>query len=96
MWDHDVVLNDDLIGETLIDLENRFYSKTWRSLSNYPIETRQLYHPDSKTPRGTISLWCEIIKDKASYDIKWSISPKPPAVRFYKKVEKRFFFANKF
>lgn len=27
IFDHDLVGSDDLIGETKIDLENRFYSK---------------------------------------------------------------------
>jgi len=61
VWDHDDIVSDDFIGETIIDLENRYYSKIWRALDNYPIETRTLKHPDSKLSKGNISLWVEII-----------------------------------
>ena len=52
VWDFDPIVTDDLIGETIIDLENRYFSKTWRNLKYKPIETREIYHPDSKASRG--------------------------------------------
>ena len=48
LWDHDLCFGDDLIGETKIDLEDRYFSHEWQSLKNKPIEFRQLYHPSSK------------------------------------------------
>jgi hypothetical protein len=43
VWDKDLLIQDDLIGETIIDLENRFFSKRWRNLPHKPIETRELF-----------------------------------------------------
>lgn len=78
VWDYDILKSDDLIGETVIDLENRHFSKKWRSLTQKPIETRVLRQPTSSLPRGKIRLWLELIPleslDKAG---KWFIEPKP-------------------
>lgn len=30
VWDYDVITNDELIGETVIDLETRFLNHKWR------------------------------------------------------------------
>ena len=85
LWDQENFLSDQLIGQTEIDLENRFYSTKWRSLSEYPIETRSLYHPSSKLEQGSIRLWVEIIpKDdlnfKKNKKEKRDITLKPPGV----------------
>lgn len=32
VWDHDLVMSDDLIGTTVIDLEDRWYDGRWKSL----------------------------------------------------------------
>ena len=80
VWDKDLLVKDDLIGETYIDLENRYFSKRFRKLSNIPIETRPLYHPLSKTEKGRIKLWVEIIPVKNSEEVKmiWDLTPRPP------------------
>jgi len=48
VYDHDTFVADDLIGKTAIDLEDRFFSRTWRNLAHKPIETRQLFNPSSR------------------------------------------------
>ena len=40
--------SDDLVGETVIDLEDRWFSSMFHCLSDKPIERRPLYHPSSK------------------------------------------------
>jgi Ca2+-dependent lipid-binding protein len=78
-WDKDNYVSDDLIGETIIDLENRFFSKIWRNLPYAPIETRNLYIPTSQVSRGRVQLFLEMSPSKkpsTSQDI-WQISPKP-------------------
>jgi hypothetical protein len=34
----------DVIGKTIIDLDDRFFSGDWQALDEKPIEYRQLYH----------------------------------------------------
>ena len=82
VWDKDFLVKDDLIGETIIDLENRFFSRRWRKLNYVPIETRDLKHPDSTANKGRIQLWVEIIPVTYVEDIKmiWDINPQPPSV----------------
>ena len=46
-FDYDDLFGDDLIGETKIDLEDRFFSPEWQSIRDKPIEYRQLYHASS-------------------------------------------------
>jgi len=36
VWDDDGVVGDDLIGETKIDLEERWFSKEWRAFNDIP------------------------------------------------------------
>jgi C2 domain len=82
VWDHDFLVKDDLIGQTTIDLENRFFSKKWRKLEYPPIETRNLKSPLSSVNRGRIKLWVEIfsVRDLESLKNIWEIAPKPPSV----------------
>lgn len=54
MWDHDELFGDDFIGETVIDLEDRFFSPEWQSINNKPIELRQIYHKSTKVSQGVI------------------------------------------
>ncbi len=82
VWDHDEYVKDDLIGETVIDLENRFFSKKWRNLKHIPLETRELFHPTSSVSRGRVRMWIELIdvKDVKAIGQKWDIKPQPPKV----------------
>lgn len=47
IFDYDDLFGDDLIGETKIDLEDRFFSPDWQSCKYKPIEYRQLFHSSS-------------------------------------------------
>jgi len=60
VWDYDDLVPEDLIGETVIDLEDRFFSKKYRKLPLQPIETRDIFSPDSKLSRGKIRLWVDM------------------------------------
>lgn len=42
--DYDDLFGDDLIGTTVVDLEDRYFMVEWNAIVNKPIETRQLYH----------------------------------------------------
>jgi hypothetical protein len=41
------LFGDDLIGETIIDLDDRFFNPDWVSMRSKPVEYRQLYHKSS-------------------------------------------------
>jgi len=42
--DYDLLFGDDLIGETILDLEDRYFSSDFKSLLHKPIEHRKLSH----------------------------------------------------
>ncbi|CAG9328112.1 unnamed protein product [Blepharisma stoltei] len=78
VWDHNDVFSDEKIGETRIDLEDRFFSSKWKKLPEKPIETRRLYHKSSRRPQGSIRLWVDVIAGKSQPPI-FEIQPRPPA-----------------
>ena len=61
VWDHDTLFSDEFIGETNIDVEDRFFSPRWKSLVNKPLELRSLFTPTSTLQMGQIRLWVEIL-----------------------------------
>ena len=60
MWDYDLLFGDDLIGDTIIDLEDRYFSSDFKSLQHKPIEYRRLSHPSTEMSQGTVVMWTEI------------------------------------
>ena len=60
VWDFDMIFGDDLVGTTIIDLEDRYFTLDWMGLSEKPIEYRQMYHPSSNMSQGVVKLWVEI------------------------------------
>jgi hypothetical protein len=82
VWDHDDVFPDEMVGRTVIDLEDRFFSNRWIKLKEKPVETRTLYHKSTKVPQGVLRMWVDIIpkamKMDKSLNKKWDISPRPP------------------
>jgi hypothetical protein len=40
VFDYDEIFGDDLIGTTIIDLEDRYFTMEWQSLKEKPIEYR--------------------------------------------------------
>ena len=61
LFDFDDFKGDDFLGETQIDVESRYYDEKWNSNEYFPIETRQLFMPESGAPAGSIRLWVEIV-----------------------------------
>ena len=75
VMDKDMIGGDDLIGTTVIDLEDRFFESTWQSLGEEnlcdtppnirwktkPVETRTLQVPGSNLSRGTLQVWVDIM-----------------------------------
>jgi C2 domain len=52
------------IGETLIDLDSRWYNSAWRSLRKSPVETRALLSDESSNMKGQLELFVEIFDAK--------------------------------
>lgn len=46
-YDYDDLFGDDMIGETVVDLDDRFFSPEWQSIKEKPVEYRELKHPSS-------------------------------------------------
>ena len=59
-----MVFSDVLIGYTEIDLEDRFFSQRFRSLTDIPIEIRQLTNDSSEVSMGDASMWIEVFKSR--------------------------------
>ena len=51
-YDYDDLFGDDLIGKTVIDLDDRFFSPEWRAIEEKPIEYRELYHESTSLSQG--------------------------------------------
>ncbi|MGL4948646.1 MAG: hypothetical protein ACRC42_04720, partial [Mycoplasma sp.] len=78
VWDYDDLLSDDLIGETIIDLEDRYFDSTWQDLVHKPVEVRPLLHSDISGSQGEAYLWLELMDvDKRNESTPWSITPEP-------------------
>ena len=59
VWDDDGYARSDFIGETEIDVEDRYFSKEWRQYMDsenpkIPLEERALYSPESEAPSGIV------------------------------------------
>lgn len=78
VYDYDYI-GRDLIGETVINLDDRYYSPFWRSLPEKPIEDRSLHLDESATEQGRIRLWVDIFK-AGEETPAWNITPQPDAV----------------
>ena len=76
VWDYDTFLPDDKIGTTKIDLEDRYYSQSWKNLPEKPIETRKLLIKSCSQSQGILRLWVEIHPLYSQVKL-WDISPRP-------------------
>ena len=78
VMDYDSLFSDDLIGETSIDIEDRYFDNRWQTLVNKPIEIRKLYHPDYEVSQGEVMMWLEMYDEEEGIRIEpWNIEPEP-------------------
>ena len=78
-WDYDLLFGDDLIGTTVVDLEDRYFSSDFKAFQHKPIEHRQLSHFSTQMSQGTCVMWAEINELASSQEAtpQWDISKKP-------------------
>lgn len=75
-WDG---IGDDLIGETTIDIEDRWFSKDWRKMDLKPLEIRTLHAPTSTASQGKLFMWMELLTpEQAKKTPMVHIKPPPP------------------
>ena len=78
VMDYDNLFSDDLVGETSIDIEDRYFDNRWQALESKPIEVRQLYHPDYEQSQGEVVMWLEMFdQDEENKMEPWNIEPEP-------------------
>jgi hypothetical protein len=65
VWDDDGIVGDDLIGETKIDLEERFFDKTWREINDTAAERVILNQTKKKSKKDKKSTQAMITEDKS-------------------------------
>lgn len=75
-WDG---INDDLIGKTIIDIEDRWFSKNWRKINLKPLERRTLRNPTSSASQGKLEMWMELVTPTDAKRLPMvDIKPPPP------------------
>lgn len=78
VMDYDTIGADDLIGETHIDIESRFFNARFMAMPCVPIEERQLTCKETSSNRGIIRCWVDIIKEADVPNVPiWNILPRP-------------------
>jgi hypothetical protein len=81
--------SDSIIGETVVDIEDRYFHKKWKSLGDYseqrpltgnpkPIEARDLFVPDSSNSQGKIYMWLEVLPAGEARMLKPINFERPP------------------
>lgn len=77
-YDYDDLFGDDLIGTTILDLDDRFFCQNWQTLEEKPLEQRQLYHPSTALSQGVVEMWLDIEPEKSTVAAKvWDVKPQP-------------------
>ena len=78
VMDYDDITSDDLVGYTIIDLEDRYFNTKWRQMDEKPIEIRPLINLDYHGAQGYIYLWVDIFEAAIKTQKEpWQISPEP-------------------
>ena len=78
VMDYDDITSDDLIGYTIIDLEDRYFNSKWKEMDEKPIEIRPLINLDYQGAQGYIYLWVDIFEAAIKTNKEpWQIAPEP-------------------
>mmetsp|Transcript_15392 Transcript_15392/g.31719 ORF Transcript_15392/g.31719 Transcript_15392/m.31719 type:complete len:1960 (+) Transcript_15392:197-6076(+) len=101
LMDYDAFgFGDDLIGKTVIDLEDRWFDERWRNLgkenqveeegkmrwATKPLERRSLYVPTSHSPQGTLECYVDIMPNPIAEMYPMDDIALPPSQMFEVRV----------
>ena len=76
-FDYDPIKSDEFIGETVIDIERRFFDRRWRSFDQHPMEKRLIFHPSSAIDVGHCRVFVEIFDKNMPIPMIRNIRPQP-------------------
>jgi hypothetical protein len=88
VWDKNFFTNDTLMGETIIDLEDRWFHPKWSALAMKPAEVRTLYKlgggmthsSGNNTSQGLVTMWVDVFTQaEASLDENSKVDVSGPA-----------------
>jgi hypothetical protein len=74
IW-QDILGSDELLGYTEMDMENRFFSKSWLGLRRKPVETRIIKAEGGERSVGRLECFAELYKDPKQKI--WDVAPLP-------------------
>jgi hypothetical protein len=63
--------SDEMIGKTVIDMENRLFTGKWLQYERKPFENRNIFPENESVSKGNLELWVELIP-------KATIKANPP------------------
>jgi len=69
----------ETIGETTLDLDNRWYNAAWKALEKTPVEVRSLWKGDSMNLKGKLEVFVDIIS-AADYHANPKLYRSPPII----------------
>uniref|UniRef100_A0A7S4T5M2 C2 domain-containing protein n=1 Tax=Alexandrium monilatum TaxID=311494 RepID=A0A7S4T5M2_9DINO len=83
------VASERAVGSTVIDLEDRWFSRRYRSMVEedaVPIESRELHRPDSSFSKGHLRLWVDIMTSEQSQSRKLATLPSTEPAPFQLRI----------
>jgi hypothetical protein len=66
VFDYDAIGSNEMIGSTLIDIENRWLNPSWRAMPNKPMEIRPLKVLSSRANQGSLEMWLDIFTESVA------------------------------
>lgn len=75
-----MLFGDELIGKTVVDLDDRYFNPEWKAIEYKPIEYREIYHPSTALAQGTVLCWVDVFKQDEEHlecNRKFDVTPEP-------------------
>jgi len=70
------------VGATVIDIEDRWFSRDWRRVRVKPLEERTLWNPRSQASYGKIRLWIDLMDQDDARSVPMTDISLPPKEKF--------------